>query len=251
MNYFNYIFVFIQLFACDVMHSQSTAKWVDINKEEARKMLQDMSNAYLATPNFSMQVNQASYIGHSSAVVHDEATGKFFKSNKSYVSQLLGLQTVQNEKLKIVIDSANKVIAINNSDRSFKAIPSIEDLDQSLFFVIDIKKMVSNGLAFYSFRFKENFTYTKIEFVLTSDFFMKEMVMYFSDDLPINPDDEEHSAKAKLKYKVSYSGIRKNIVIKPEMFSENQYLIYHPSQKKYSVNEKYKRYKLQDLRATN
>lgn len=230
------------------LQSQSTAKWIDISKDETRKMLQDMSNAYLATPSFSMQVNQASFIGHKSEVIHDEATGKFYKNNKSYVSQLLGLQTIQNEKLKIVIDSTNKMMAINNSDRSFKAIPSIEDLDQSLFFVSDVKKLISNGLVFYSLRFKENFTYTKIDFVLTTDFFIKEMVMYFSDDLPINPDDEENSAKSKLKYKVTYTGIRKNIQIKPEMFSETHYLTYNTSQKKYILNERYKKYKLQDLR---
>ncbi len=229
--------------------SQTSEKWVTISKDDARKMFQDMSNAYLQTPTFSMQINQTSYIGHTSVVPHDEAEGKFFKSNKSYVSNLLGIKTVQNEKIKIVIDSTNKLIAISNSDRSYKAIPSIEDIDQSLFFVIDVKKMSSNGLIFYSLRFKENFTYSKMDFTLTNDFFLKEIVMYFSDDLPVNPDDEEHSAKSKLKYRVTYSGIKKNLILNPKIFLESEYLYFNTKQKTYSLNENYKKYKFQDLRA--
>ncbi len=240
----------MQLLVAGTLFAQTNEKWMPVSKEETRKMFQNMSNAYFSTPSFSMQVNQTSYVGHSSEVPHDKSTGKFLKNNNTYTSLLLGIRTIQNEKLKVVIDSADKLIAVSNSDRAFKSVPLTEDLDQSLFFVLDIKKMTANDLVYYSLRFKENFTYTKIDFILTPDFFMKEMVMYFDEDLPVNADDAEHSPKSKLKYKVSYSGIKKNIALNTAQFSENRYLTYNSKQKTYALKEEYKNYTLQDLRIT-
>lgn len=83
--------------------------------EKAERILVDLNSYYLEHPNYSATVTHALYSNYN-AQTADESYSGFYRHNKlKEHSILMGIETIQNEQFKVVIDTNSKLVMVYNT----------------------------------------------------------------------------------------------------------------------------------------
>lgn len=89
--------------------------WTTITNEQASKKIVDLSNSMKKMDNYSVSLIHAVYTSHTAEQPFEQKIGYYKHWGKFNHSLLLGIETVQNESIQVVIDSSNKTVIVSNA----------------------------------------------------------------------------------------------------------------------------------------
>lgn len=221
--------------------------WETITVEDMTKEIKSIEDFYKGTSAYSIKVTHKTFKNYTTSVMEDQSNGYFIKDAKNnYHSFAMNIRTVQNGKIKITIDSLNQNILISEPDKSFTKEVKVSELKDLLKVCSKIKKMDSEETDKYRFEFEKSSTYSAYEIWTNSDHRIKKLVLFFSIELPSDPDDEK-SAKTKPRAEIDFSNYKTGITpVYKTWFDETKYVILKNGI--YEPTEKYKKYIVYNLK---
>jgi cobalamin biosynthesis Mg chelatase CobN len=222
------------------------ADWITLSSVEFEKVFHAQENIFKKSNSYSMNIKHTSFEGHESVVHYEQVTGFIHRDGSNYHSLILGQRTVQNEKIKLVIDSAEKSILITTPDKSFD--PITEDaLKKSMEGCNIIKtRALSKDANAYRLEYKKGNALEATEYFTAEGGRITKMVMYYSE-LTYDPGFREKLEKYKPRVEIEFgdfkTGVRFNF---KNEFDETHYIVFDG--KKYSGAGDYKNYHVFDTR---
>jgi len=203
-------------------------QWKPVSKAEALNILSKMKLWYKEHPDYSVKVNHTSYIGYSNTTPHEQSEGYLTVRGKFYHSNMLGIETIQNAKYKITIDTSDKNIIISNPDDWNSEVSDLVD-SNALRLVTSYYLMKHDNLISIRLDYKPGSKLERHEITLNSDYRVSEIAFYFSRGTYDETSQESENEKPKVV--VKYSDYKlKDLSSKDDFDSEN-YIVLSDSNK--------------------
>lgn len=190
-------------------------------KEDIRKV----NETYAKTKAVSMKIQYRLFQNYVTAIPFEDKSGSYIRQGQNYVSQLLGITTLQNGSLKLSVSDAEKTIIVSDADKKM-ASPGNEMLDSLVSRCSKIEFTdLGDGRKLYRLRFEKTafFEYDMIELQIGSTFFVEKLVLYYREAVVLD-DTNGSMKKEKPKLEISYSEINTQPVITADQFSETKYV---------------------------
>ncbi|MEO5645216.1 MAG: hypothetical protein ABIS12_17980 [Bacteroidia bacterium] len=249
MKRFN-LHLFITFSLAPLLLGFGTIAWTTITQAEYTVAMDKMNEFYTVNDHYSVRISYSSFRGHESEVPYETSNGIYICDKNKYYSQLLGTRTIQNEKIKIVIDSLHKSITVANPEEneSGNEMKKINYENSKQYITAYKTAPIANG-KLYRIECNPTPSYSAYVLDLSNDGFLRELIVYYKNEYPIDPTNAT-SAKAKAKLKISYSGFDSKTAFDPaRVFSTAKYIT--ETSGKLTLTKAYSSYRLFDNRIPN
>jgi len=220
-------------------------QWTSISKEDLAKAFEQVGDKYKNSASYSMNVTHASYESYTDVKPHQRSKGYFKKEGNNYHSMLLGIHTLQNERCKLIVDSAKKVILVSDPDKSMQKDPVAINYASLLSIYSALKYAASGKDKYYRIETKQNNPIAAYEYIIDGSGFMKDIVFYYRavKKEPGASGSETLSPRLHIEFSAFAENIKFNY---QQEFDENRYIM--KKEKKYVLREPYQDYQLLDQR---
>lgn len=172
--------VFIIILFFETVKSQD----VKITKEEAELRLSKTNAFYESGQSYSIKTKIKAYESCDSQVVIESSEGEMQRFGSCFWSVVMGVRTIQNENMTVVIDTLQKIVVLGNPD------PVSETQDQIKQWLAVAKEIYVNsehGSNHYTILFSKDFIYNRVEFTTnTEGYVSSSKVCYDTDDYDEN-----------------------------------------------------------------
>ncbi len=248
MNKLIVVNIFIFSAVCfSFTQERKTDAWEIASKEEVIAVSQKYSEWFLKNLNYKVDINYTSFSDHNSTTAHDVFNGFYKRNNNNFHSLAMGVNTIQNERMKLSVDSISHFIVVNNKMTIDQTPVNTKSFSDLLDNVKSIKKQKNSvGEITYHIEFKPNDMYSAYEFKINGKGMLVLMKYYYSKELK----DETTSGdiiKGKPRLEVSFNNYETNVNFNYEKeFSEKKYL--KEEGKKIVLTGRYKNFELKDYR---
>lgn len=218
--------------------------WQEITQDELVKVYSEIGDFYFENDSYHVKFKYMSFKGHNSMTPHDQSIGYLKRQGKLVCNETLGVKTIQDEKVKVIIDMSNKMIGVYHPEKMYYSEVTPEMNKRSLtlgdkFF----KKEVTGGVR-YKVIFKESSKIEMAEFAITDEKFLKEMTTYFASELEWE-DEKGEVKKSKAKLRIEYDLVSKGQL--KENIEKTSHYVQVRGDKAVLLN-KYKGFELNDFR---
>lgn len=231
----------IFLFIAGLVRSQSNS----FSKEEMGGVFEKTNSWFRLTSSYQLDVTHASYENYTTPVPFEKSTGYFKKEGSNYHSMLLGIHTIQNSKYKIVIDTAERIIAVANPDQLTWLSYTQEDYKVLLKNATDTRMSKTGRYCFYRVELPESNPIGAYEFLVDEKGLAREINWYYNREVKKDPDDNTSVVKPRMS--ISFSGYKESPSFNyQETFSETPY--FEKNNNKLVLTKKYGTFKLLDQR---
>ncbi|MBI4929916.1 MAG: hypothetical protein HY841_04075 [Bacteroidetes bacterium] len=225
--------------------------WKNITRDEFEKASTLLESFYSKYTILSMTVTHASYKNYTTEVPYEQVTGYFRMNKNSYHNFLMGVETLQNEKFKITVDSSRKLILVKNPDNLGEG--GIKDIvkfnyELSHSYITGYKTTDVKSGKIYRAEFNEKLPYTAYEMDISDEGLLRQLVIYYREEYPSDAADEK-SVKTKPRLSITYSQVNKAPIFSKDEFDHNKYITV--SSKGFLPANKFNDYKVEDLRVTD
>ncbi|MEP6793777.1 MAG: hypothetical protein ABJB16_05580 [Saprospiraceae bacterium] len=246
MNY-KFLLQFVNCLFAFTLDAQPTF-WKDESKEQLAHVFDQMRTWHVLHTDYTITITHASFENYTTTIPYEKSTGYYRKVNDSYHSFLLGIHTIQNEKYKIILDTAGQTLMVANIDHSIWSAYTIEDYGYLLKACVATKVLNSGMDNRYRLEYGEGYPLDSYEMLVSGEGFLKEMVWYYRTDVPKDIDNED-SEKTKPRLSITFSSFKKyQHVIADDEFDFTKY--FKVVGNKLIPVGKYKDFTLSDQRLT-
>jgi hypothetical protein len=200
---------------------QKTGDSQIISTEEYDRIISRAEDFFKKGP-CSVQYKIASFSSHEAKQVHDAQEGKAVLNGNDYYSDFLGLQSLQNKKYRIVIDSATRSISVANASTAdaYKPLTENYKLFKTYFKTIQ-KTNTDNGFSL-ELVFKEKLKIKKMVMDFAENGFLKKATTYLNAEVGGGSDQ---SPRYKPRIETSFYGYKKEDAAKCNAyFDETRYI---------------------------
>ncbi|HXC03848.1 MAG TPA: hypothetical protein VNZ86_03800 [Bacteroidia bacterium] len=215
--------------------------WKEITKEELKTGVKKIDQKMKDLTNYEVRITHYSYEDRTSEVIHDKSKGYYKRDQKKYHSMMLGVETIQNENIRLEIDSVKKLILVANPDASLQRQPSTELKDSMITKSIAVKKMELPKELSYEIDFAENFPVAYCRISTWESGYLKDVILAYTRKVK-----SVQNKEVQPKVKISFSDWKANKIFSADEFSESRYV--KKAGKAYELTPAYKNYKLLDQR---
>jgi hypothetical protein len=224
---------------------QANNGFVDIDKADAIKLVQQVNNWFHTTSSYSFTVTHATYAGHQATVPYEQKTGYFKKFTTGFHSYMMDLHSIQNAKFLISIDSTKKIITVNNPTRTFaENMNSMDDylkaFDKCKF--IKIAQTAKNKIL--RMEFEKKSAIAAYEFTIGKDGLLSGITVFYSGEVK-----SKTGQMVKPKLSIVFEKYHTGVLPSPKESNESMYFVM--SNNRIELNESYKGFKLMDQRIKN
>lgn len=223
--------------------------WEVSSKEELISVYQKSMEWFSKNTNYKVDVKYSSFSDHTIATPYDKSEGFYIRSNNNFHSMVLGVKTIQNERMRLVIDASSQIIIINNSAKNAQTPFDSRGFSELAEQLKAIKKQKNNiGEIIYRMEFKPNGLYKAYEFKINESGLLTGVRYYYAKEMKEDEEDE-NSLKGTPRVEIDYSSYQTNVSLNYEKeFSEKKY--FKEEGKKITLNSEYKTFELKDYRFT-
>lgn len=210
---------------------------------------------FAQTGNYRVCITYASFVDHSTTAAFDRSAGYYIRNGKNVHSCIMGIHTVQNDKLRFAVDTINKVMVLNDAGGTGQTMPSLAAFSDLLDHVKNVQwKQLPNGSS-YRIEFRPNELYSAFEFELNEKGLLLKLKYFYSREMTEESDEVEDSdvpekkeaLKSRPRLEITFSGYQTAFTPDYEKeFSEKKYV--RADGKKFLPAEKYKGYQVKDYR---
>jgi hypothetical protein len=229
---------------CWIM-ANPTGDWEPVSNDELVKVFNDCETQFNSSGSFQVNVSHESFKDHKTIQREDISKGYYLKDKNHYHSFLVGVHTIQNDKLKLSVDTSERIILVMLPEKT----EGFMNENKSLMIAQNIQsssKMRKGGETLYKVVFKPNAGLEFYELAVDEKKVVKKLTLYYSTAIPQNPDDV-NSPKSKPRVEITFSGFIINPTVNyAESFSENKYL--KKAGESYEGTGIYADYEVNDLR---
>lgn len=246
----NYSISFIFLIIAFASFAQAkpvNATWETATKDETLKAIDKAVSWFAKTPMYEVKVTYSSFVNYTINTPTDKSEGYYKRNGNNFNSHIMGTHTIQNDRMKILVDTANQIIVINNKSNISDMPVDTSSVSKMLENVKSIKKQKNeSGLIVFKIEFKPNSMYSFYEFSINEKGLFKYVKYYYSQEL-IEDEEDENSIKGKPRIEIFYSSYNSNVKLFTEAdFSEKLY--FKEENKKIILNTNYKNFEVKDYR---
>jgi hypothetical protein len=221
------------------------SEWITLSSGQFEKIFQDQESIYKKSGSYSLNIKHASFQDHTSIVPYEQVDGYIRRDGNNYHSLVLGIQTVQNAKMKLEIDSADKSILIAAPDKTFEPI-SMDDLKKSVSGCSAIKTRVLDKGNAYRVEYGTKSSLESTEYFTETSGLINKMVLYYKE-MNYDPGYRERIEKFKPRIEVVFSDFKTGVKFNfKDEFDDAKYVVFANS--KYSGTGKYRDYHVFDTR---
>lgn len=219
-------------------------------KEEVVASYKKVWDWFVKTPNYSFDLKYTSYKSHTSNEIVESSNGYYKRFGSKYKTEAVGMKTIQNEKVKIIVDTTDKIIALTNPGTLSPNIQNTEDLVKLLENVKALMKKSFNKSTLYRIDFRKNELYEAYEFVVNEKGFLEKLIYYYSEQIEKDYGNGGDELPMEFKVKPRLEVVFFNYII-PAKITETEFTdksIVLADNRKVTLLEKYKTFQIKDYR---
>lgn len=170
-----------------------------ISVEKAQDFFNEVAQNY--TKNyFYYKIRMTSYKGYTSTTKEDESEGYFIKKGNTVISYQLGIYSVQDKSIKVMIDSSENMVGITYPDTALDLNYSMKGLLDKRQYIQSIDFMDKREKKYITINFKKGFSYSKIVTVLSKNNLLESVEMFIARDVHYKDvEGNEQNDKARIK----------------------------------------------------
>lgn len=198
---------------------------------------------YSNNTNLSMSIMYNLYHDYYTAEVYDSYKGQYKKKGDKLYSDLLGIETISNNKYAVTINKNDKMIVVADPI-NLSSLPTPVNADSLVKICSSITFSESDEDKIYKMNFDKSpyFEYKMVEiFINKKNFYLDKLVLYFRDAIKFNYDDIKDK-KDTPRVEIIYSNVNNSSITDDSFFSEKKYIM--ASNGKYSSVGKFSDYKI-------
>jgi hypothetical protein len=246
LKYLVVVFAISMLFLSFIKKS-IVSEWEASDKTDITKVYEKAMEWFSKNTNCKVDVKYFSFKDYTSTTAYDQLTGYYKRDKDNIHSFALGINTIQNAKMCLVIDSVNTMIIVKNKSDLKQPLFDAASFSQLLDNVKAMKKQKSeNNETVYRIEFKPNELYTATELVINDKGLITVVKYYYSKELKEDEDDPK-TYKGRPRMEVHFDAYQTDVNFNYDKeFSEKKYLKEEAG--KIVLNEVYKKYELKDYR---
>lgn len=230
--------------------AQTNPTWQNTTKEEVVAAYKKICDWFVSTTSYSFSLKYASYKDHFSSEIIESSTGFYKRSGKKYISNAVGIKTIQNDKNRIVVDSADKLIAITEPGTLSPTMQNPDELLKLLEKVKSLKKKNINLITTYKVQFLKNELYDAYEFSVNEKGLLTKLIYYYAEQTEREYGDGENEkpfdTKVKPRLEIDFLEYTSPLKIQDDEFNDRAILI--AANNKVTTLDKYKNYQVKDYR---
>lgn len=176
----NIVLLFMCL--CISMSYAQPAAWQTSSKQEIMQQYQDACNWLMNTPSYFFKLKYASYKDYVTKEIIESSEGYYKRVTSNYSMEALGIKTVQNSKMKVTIDTANKTVTLMSPASLSLTIADAEQLETMLTNTKALRKIkTSKTSVSYRLDFNKNSLYEAYEFSVNDKGILERLTFYYSE----------------------------------------------------------------------
>lgn len=219
--------------------------WKNISWDEYSKRMGEVSAQYEADT-YTQEITYKTYKGKQLQTPF-EVTPSFTQRSKSYdYTYLKGIVTIQNEQMKVTIDSNNRMIAINNGVPRLDQSEALEQYTQNQEYITNIREKESREGLTIELIYKKNMPIEKVQVGIDRKGMLRELVVFYAQ--PKEYLDENGDLKSDFVIlKVEYGSFSKKHL--HEELSLNEVIV--KGKEGLKLSSAFKEFELIDLRLKN
>lgn len=192
--------------------------WQKADPAIVAKELREFQKAYGSLQSYSVALSYTTYDTKKEQVPQDKSDGYIIRSGSSSKSRLLGIYSVQNEKLRVTIDSLKKIVHVANAFKTELPNFSPEDYLKILGYCKSVQKGTGNKSTSYRFETKNT------EGILAQEVFLengliKEANIYYANEHTWREDNTIQKEMVYPRLQVLFKGFNSKLKLKEEDFS--------------------------------
>lgn len=218
--------------------------WQKTNETEVSASYKKCVDWFEKNTNYELNMHYASFKDHVTTQVYDSENGFYKRSGNSYISNSLGIVTIQNDRYRASVDTVNHWIILTNPSPVSGRPVDTEQLSALFSKAKELKKMITDVSVRYRLEFNTNPFYDAFEFELNPNGTLKKMTFFYSKEVK-KQEDGDDVAKTKPRTEIEFSGYKLNSV-KGNLFSLDKYM--KLDGRKVQLAAHYKAYELKDYR---
>ncbi len=151
----------------------------DLSKDEFTKVLSEVNNWYLSTPNYSFEIKYISYNDYITKVPVEKQEGHFVKRGNNYLSSAIEGVTMQNDKYKVSLNNEEKIMAVSHPDSTLKTGIQINEYQGFLNLCSELKCKNLDYEKLYEMNFGKIASITKIQIGVNSLHQITRVIMFY------------------------------------------------------------------------
>lgn len=222
-----------------------SSEWQPVNYDEASKELLAVNRKMQSDKCYSFDVIYKSYKNHTTKEIHEQTAGKVSRDGINYRSDIMGKLIVQNRDLRVTVDSAAKIIKVNNAFEGVDAELGPEASAKLLASCKVVKKAQENDMTGFRFEMKEDRGIISQEIYFDAEF-LRRMVYFYINDHELRVNNEIRKQVVYPRLVVDFLNFKKQKQIDKELFNTKKIVTIRKG--KLVHGEQYKKYKLIDGR---
>lgn len=248
------IFMTLILSLAVIFHVKA-AGWEPASKAELLNGYQKAIDWFTKNERYSVAVTYASFVDHSSTIAFDKSGGSYMREGKKVMSDLLGVRIVANGTYSFSVDTASRLIILNNLPEEKNKPAGLEEFSTLLDRVKAIKKQKTDAGIIYRIELKENALYERIEIEISTNGLLQKQTFFYSKEIKEENDDTDElgnpqtnqGISGKPRIEISFSNYQTQLQpLQQKEFSEKKY--FNAEGKKIILTSAYKNYTLKDYR---
>jgi hypothetical protein len=238
---------FIILDFSNLAFSLKSAGWDTSSKEELKTVYEKATAWFSSTSNCSVNIAYSSFSDHVTQKAYDHSEGFYRRDNQFVHVSSMGITTIQNKKIGLVVDSINQYLVLRNKAEIVSSPVDNNSLTELLNNVKAIKKQsIANGETAYRIEFRPNAIYEAFEFRINAKGLFT-MITYYYDKEVQEDEDDPASLKGRPRMEIVFSGYQLNVKFDYDKeFSEKKYL--EEKTGKIILNKEYRNFEVKDYR---
>lgn len=223
------------------------AGWENITRAGFEQAMNNVGTFFNQHTTYSVEVVHTSYKGWNAKNAFDKMRGYFKRDGDKYSSKILGIHTIQNKDMRVVIDSMNRTLIVTDPVK-FKTSDIMNlQYNEAARFVTAYKERNTSVGKLYRVEFNDTLLrYAAYEVELTKNNEVRDIVIYLRDEYPEDM-NYPNSPKVHPKVRIDFIDFDTKPAFSSDDFDVAEYVALVG--KKLSItNPEYKDYRLIDNR---
>jgi hypothetical protein len=219
--------------------------WSPVDPKTAAKELVEVNKRMLKIDKFSFNITYSSFKEHLEKIPYETLHGYVVKDGKNNFSNINGVVTMQNNRIRIVVDSARRSIKISNPLEGPEPVLSVEEYIKSIGVCKEVKRKEENKLIGYRFEPKALKGIVAQEIYLDENFLNKTVIFYVNEHTT-RQNNELIKQTVFPRLEISITDFKKLTKADSKLFNEKDFM--EIDGEKVTLNSKYKNFKFFDGR---
>jgi hypothetical protein len=221
-------------------------KWVPATSEEIDGFHQKMETAY-NQDSYGFAIRHASYKGHDAMKPEDEQLGYFYKAGNRFHSKVMGVETIQDEKVVVSILPSEKGIYLTAPEKDLVRHFTAMEKEQIMDWIASTEKMKEGSTTWMRYNYKKDLPLEKVEVQTNKQGFVLALKMYYATALPWEDEEgEEHETKPRLE--IHYTKVDSETLANGALSVSH---MVRETPQGYAPSTRFKDYEVYDMRVSN